>query len=454
MARLSLPRPVPRAHCVSQWARCGFATIAAGLIAPGLLGQPSWEAPPDRQGTGQFWRAHWYERGLTNGNPGFERRFRINSPEVVLHPEFGRRVEARENGMMLIQAEEDLFQIVAAEFYCELWGGHPGTANKRMTVNGRSTYPLPRAGTEEKHCTYSYPGVPLKISDLVNGWNAFQFALDQGSTFWGHAIVDHACLRVALTNGHADLRAAGLANFAARVVAVPLGPGSEGFMLQLECPEVHRAAIAAVDFQGWFDGYDENGNTRSTDWHGFTKGRQPQGHLGTAASLPFALRWDTTMLPAQENVAVRAVVHLHRAASLMFVTAPTRGLAIRHRDTVTVALCRAGDLPTPFWSRAGQKKQCTIDLEVEPDRIESAELHVNAWTGGPGSVRDYFTLNGQPFPVAEGSRHELVYSRLKVDPKILRRGANQFELHSDTEHHGIEILLPGPALMIRWRTGK
>ncbi|MCL4176819.1 MAG: hypothetical protein KJ072_03615 [Verrucomicrobia bacterium] len=39
--------------------------------------------------------------------------------------------------MMLIKAEEDLFLLTAAEFYCEAWGGHPGTANKWITGNGR-----------------------------------------------------------------------------------------------------------------------------------------------------------------------------------------------------------------------------------------------------------------------------------------------------------------------------
>gem|GEM_PF-3578016 len=122
---------------------------------------------------GRFWRLHWYERGLTNCNPGYDRRFRINAPEAVLHPQFGHRVEARENGLMLIRAEEDLFQLVGAELYCEFWGGHPGTANPRVTVNGRSTYRLPPVGTEQHHCTYSYPSIPLKLTDLVNGWNAF-----------------------------------------------------------------------------------------------------------------------------------------------------------------------------------------------------------------------------------------------------------------------------------------
>jgi hypothetical protein len=131
---------------------------AAALGAPTT---PAWEAPPAQQKQGRFWRWHWYERGLTNGNPGYEGRFRVNAPEVSLDPTFGRRVETRENGMMLIRAEENLFLLTAAEFYCEAWGGHPGTANKRITVNGRSTYPLPRVGTEDGHCTYFYPAIPL-----------------------------------------------------------------------------------------------------------------------------------------------------------------------------------------------------------------------------------------------------------------------------------------------------
>lgn len=188
--------------------------------------QPSWEHPPHQQQQGVFWREHWYERGLTNANPAYERRFRINSPEASLHPSFGQRVEARENGLMLIRAEEDLFQITGAELYAELWGGHPGTANKRVTVNGRATYQLPRIGTEEGHCTYQYPVIPLARADLVNGHNAFQWALDQGTTFWGHALIDNACLRVALTNGHPDLVKLGLADFAAPVVADSVGRGS------------------------------------------------------------------------------------------------------------------------------------------------------------------------------------------------------------------------------------
>jgi hypothetical protein len=427
-------------------------TVAAAMVVwlSGLadaLGVP-WDAPPNQQTQGQFWRVHWYERGLTNGNPAYERRFRINSPEVVLHPQFGKRIEARENGLLQIKAEEDLFQVTGAEFYAEMWGGHPGTANKRFTINGRTTYPLPRVGAEEKHCTYFYPAVPLKISDLVNGYDAFQFALDQGTTFWGHALIDNACLRVALTNSHTDLATAGVAGFSATIKAQPLR-AQEGFTLRLETSA--RAEIAVVHFDGWYYGYDENGNTLRQDWHGFTKNRWPEGHLGAATNAPFQVKWLTEMLPAQKDVAVRARVYFRKAANLVFVTAALRGLEIAERPASQVGVFAPVDLPAPFWSRANQKQACHFDLDLDPGRLERAELRTVAWTGGPGKVKDYFTLNRRPYAVADGARHELMYTQFPVDPNALRKGMNRVELLSDTEHHGIEILLPGPALVVRYR---
>lgn len=408
----------------------------------------SWEAPPERQTCGQFWRYHWYERGLSNANPAYEARFRINSPEVVLHPQFGRRTEARENGLMLIKAEEDLFQLTGAELYLEMWGGHPGTANKRVMVNGRGLYRLPQVGTEEGHCTYFYPTVPLKIHDLVNGYDAFQFALDQGTTFWGHALIDNAALRVALTNRHSDLVRLGLAEFQAEVKAESLR-GQEGFALKLEVAAEALPLIASVDFQGWYEGYDENGNLKPLDWHGFTKQRLPTATLGWVTDPPFEINWDTSMLPAQKQVAVRAVIRFRADPNLVFVTAATRRLEIAERERAKVIFLAPHDLPAPFWSRAGRKRTCSFELDFQPEHLERAELHIVTWTGGSGSIKEYFKLNGVHYPVAEGARHELLYCRLPVEVKNLRRGRNLVELLSDTEHHGIEVIFPGPVLAVR-----
>jgi hypothetical protein len=144
-------------------------------------------------------------------------------------------------------------------------------------------------------------------------------------------------------------------------------------------------------------------------------------------------------------------VHFKADTNLVFLTRASTGMEIRERTNANIVLFAPHDLPDHFWSRARQLKSCSIDLDVDPARIEKAELHVVTWTGGAGTVKEYFTLNGVHYPVADGERHELVYSRLPVDPKNLRRGLNRIELLSDTEHHGIEVIYPGPALMVRYR---
>jgi hypothetical protein len=285
---------------------------------------------------------------------------------------------------------------------------------------------------------------------LVNGWNAFQLALDQGTTFWGHALVDQAYLRVALAKNHPDLLPDGLDQFSATVTATPLEAPAEG--LRFELQTAHPELIAHVDFQTWYSGYDENRNLRESDWHGFTKDRLPIAYAGVASSAPFRVTWDTAMLPAQKNVAVRAFVYFKSDPSLVYLTPALNALAIADHPHAVVALYSPPDLPTSFWSRAGNLKTCSFVLDVDPSRIERAELYVVAWTGGAGTVKDYFKLNGKHFPIAEGSSHVVQFSRLPVEPGLLHQGKNTIELLSDTQEHGIEISYPGPALMVRYRT--
>lgn len=81
-------------------------------------------------------------------------------------------------------------------------------------------------------------------------------------------------------------------------------------------------------------------------------------------------------------------------------------------------------------------------------------LHVVTWDGGAGTVKDSFTRNGRALPAAGAGKHDVIDSALPIDPSLLRRGANVIALLSDTEHHGIEVLWPGPALAVRVRRGR
>ena len=157
------------------------------------------------------------------------------------------------------------------------------------------------------------------------------------------------------------------------------------------------------------------------------------------------------MLPAQQNMAIRAIVHFNDPANLIYVTPPLGGLATQKRDGASVRVVAPKDLPTRFWSRANRLKTCNIDLDMDPTKIERAELHVAVWDGGAGTVQNYFTLNGRPLTVAGSGKHDTIYSRVPLQLSWLVRGENRIGLLSDTEHHGIEVLLPGPAIVVRSR---
>lgn len=387
--------------------------------------------------------------GPDGGNPQAKgRRVRVSDPFAAFQNQFKDLHEVWQNGFVQIPINEDVTTIRAAELYLEVWGGHPGTSNKRVTVNGRTTYSLPENGTHLRQCTHLYPSLPLRITDLVRGYNALQFACDKGVSFWGHFIVDEACLRTELPVGHVALAAAARADFSARVRAETVG---EVITLSLATEGTGGDDIASVEFHGCYEGYDENGSGEERGWHGFTRQREVIGHLGTVTTAPFALVWDVSMLPAQEHVAVRAVVRFKSTPELIYRTPLNDQLKISPRSDVEVAVFGVKDLPAPFWSRANRPGSAVIMLPMNPATIERAELHSVSWTGGPGEVKEYFQLNDHHFPVAEGSDHRSHYTVFPVDRHLLRTGENTIEIRSDTQHHGIEMLTPGPALLIRYR---
>jgi hypothetical protein len=375
---------------------------------------------------------------------------RVNDAELSLHETFGKRQEALSNGFTLINVPEDLFGLQSAELYTEVWGGHPGTANKRVIVNGKQVYSLGDDGTEEKNCAYSYPAIPLKVQHLVSGQNAFQFACDRGETFWGHFIIDEAAVRCYLKPDHPDLKKSNLRDFDARVQLQP--PGStlpDRVRISLTYPEEYEELIISVDYFGRYKGFDDNGDKLDNDWHGYTHDRKYVNHIGQVTSPPYSLAWDTSMIPSQSGpMAIKALVHLK--GGFQYMTDVLDGLVFPARRN-NVELHKCDVLPKPFWSRASRPATTTINLPLSPDNAETARLMVRVWDGGEGTVKEHFKINGHPYSITSGKAiHDLVFTNVEVDVEHLKFGENTLTLLSDTEHHGIEVLLPGPCLLLRY----
>jgi len=382
--------------------------------------------------SGRFVRTIW---APLKGN-----RFRVNSPDTV-RGRYKDRWEAKQAGRMSLTIDQDFARVESAALYLELWGGHPGVEKKRFTLNGGDVYVLPEVGAAAKNCTYSYPLVPLKIDDLKRGRNVLQFTCQKGSTFWGHYLIRAAAVRMTLKDAPD-----GFPGFDARVTSKVI-EGEEKLRLAVTLPEALKTKARSVEYRGRYLGYDENGDGASGDWHGFTKDRKPVGIVGSSSKAGYAVVWDTSMLPTPRKLQVRAIVRFEGADDLVFGTAPAEVAA--PKTNARVSLHYAKDLPRPFWSRANRTKTCTIDLDVEPADVQRAELHVVIWDGGRGKTKEPFTLNGVALPVAGRGAHDVLYRVIPIDPKTLKRGANAIRLLSDTTHHGIEVCLPGPALVVR-----
>ena len=398
---------------------------------------------------GVFFREHWaeFDANISNSRG---RMLRVNDANLSLHEVFGKRQEALANGFTLISVPEDLFGLRGADLYLEVWGGHPKTANKRFLINGKQIYTFPDDGTEEGHCAYSYPLIRLKVEHLVNGQNAFQFACDRGETFWGHFIIDEAAVRCYLKPDHPDLRKYNLQDFEARVqLQSPNLTLFDHTHISLSYPKNCEKSIISVEYFGRYLGFDDNGNKLDNDWHGYTHDRKYVNNIGRATSPPYSLIWDTSMIPDQdEPIALKALVHLK--GGFHYWTDVLDNLAFpKNRNKVELYKCAT--LPIPFWSRTSRLVTATINLPQYLTNVESAKLMVRVWDGGEGTVKEHFKINGYPYSITSGrANHDLVFTNIELNVKHLKPGVNTLELLSDTEHHGIEVLLPGPCLSLRY----
>lgn len=406
-------------------------------------------------------------------------RFRVNDPDIVMHPTFGRRSECTANGLMPASCPIHPADMETAELKLAVWGGHPGTAAKKLHLNGKGLYDLPPDGTERGHCAYTFPVIRLEPRHLVSGMNALQFSCEKGSSFWGHFIIDEAVLRVFpkrdLTAGTPgiprDLWKAVNDDSILPHMMYRIDEGSELVSIGLDSGGIPETDISGVDFfAGYFD-YDVNGSGSgsgtagcgdasccgSDDYQGFPIPGGYQGHAGTAGSAPYTAHLDLRMVPDQAGpLRLKAEVRLKDGSGL--VVEGLAGIPFPPRRQASVILLAATDLPCPFWSRAGKHLEARIATDdptfrrssVQGGLCTGAELLMKVWDGGRGMIAHPIDLNGVPVDASGSGRHDFIVSRIPIDPGILFPGEQKISLLSDTEHHGIEVALPGPALVLRF----
>ena len=386
----------------------------------------------------RFVKSHWYKHGEIIDKP--YPRLRVSSPEATLNPDSRERWEGRDNGLALIDLPTFPHEFTSAEAYVEAWGGHPGTINKRMIVNGRSTYELP--DNPPAYVSHHFTTHDLPLTDLVPSLNAFQFACEQKDTFWGHYLIDGLNLRGVLPPDHQLLKDSGLADYAARLA---VSTDQERVDFKLDGP---TDGVQRVDVRGTYLGYPAHGGPANSE-HGYTLdgGQTPINFLLSTSEQPYEGSWDTTMIPDQPGpMGLRAIVHFKDGLSY---ETPAVEVDLPRAEGAGVSMHFSREENQSQWVRQQSDSRHIVLDDADLENATACRLHLSLWDGGSGDVSPPFSFNGKPLVLLADASHKSRYLTEDVDPTNLQPGENAFTAGAMTDHHGVEILLPGVALTIR-----
>ncbi len=384
---------------------------------------------------------------------GGNRDWRVTDRKAV--EKFERASEFLPNPRIEIEVN-DLKHAVRAELILDRWGGHRGTINKRIRFNDQAWIPVPELenvpdGLRSVMLMYQdNPVIEIPLGDLHEGINVFDADCDEEGGFgWGQWGIFSLILRV-----YYDAEAKGSDAAIGGKIVSPTKGETIADHPRIEISAEAAMGVARIDVLASYDGYDEDGDGAFGGFHQSRfqlirgEANERRDHVATLWREPYRVTWDTHWLPDQPQGGVALVAHIQDSRGYWYITEIVEDLSLV-RDDVSVRLYPARGMTEDHGVRAGETKECYFDLpaDVAIDKIAEAAVHLRTWHGWDGH-HDPIRINDHEMPIS-GKNHFYDYDLLEIPPSSLHRGENVFRIHSDTEHHQLELLWPGPALVTR-----
>ncbi len=339
---------------------------------------------------------------------------------------------------------DDLDGATRAEVSVQYWGGHIGTGGQRFRVNGHDWVDIPQpAGTPtEPQCYYRTVlgdnAVDIPLRWLREGDNELIFAAGPQIRYsfgWGFYWVYSFTVRVYYGPDKPHV--------AGRIVS----PAPMTVLDDRVTIELQRAGgdnkVASADVIALYEGFDWEGNGLFRQWHYQYRRGELARHVGSADALPGRVTWDTTWVPDQDR-AIRLTVRVVGDDGIMSLSPSVDNLRPA-REGRSVRMVRATAVPENFGVRVGRRKQCTLEVPVDPAVVTEARLLLSTWSAAHAEAIDF---NGVRLADNVGVVHDVSFDTLAVPPELLQQGPNTLSIYSSTEEHAAEINWPGPALLL------
>ena len=172
-----------------------------------------------------------------------------------------------------------------------------------------------------------------------------------------------------------------------------------------------------------------------------------RNHVGTVTSAPFQLTWNTQWIPDQPSGQVKFIARIKDNNDIWFVTNEVSNLTLQRTD-FSVKFFKPEEVPQAFWVRDGQVKSSKVNISIL-SYATAAVMYVGTWNGNDGSNEFYSKVNNWTAP-KYGSNSFHSYDQVPVPLSALTTGENLLTFSSTTIHHGIEIMWPGPAIVVQY----
>jgi hypothetical protein len=354
---------------------------------------------------------------------------------------------------------DDLKHAIRAEIMLDRWGGHVGTVNKRVRFNENDwiTIPelteIPEGIRPDMLMFQDNPTVHVPLEHLVEGKNVFEANCDEEGGFgWGQWGLYSLVLRV-----YYDPVAKGKDYQIHGRIISPKNGQILAENPQIEIEATAEMGVARVDVLANHHNYDFDGDGNFNEYQEsrfqLVRGsdNRIRNHVGTRWQTPYRVRWDTTWVPDQPPNSVSLLARIQDSRGYWTVTDVVSELTLQRNDH-SVRLYPAQNVPIDFAVRVGETKTCDFEIpanELDGQRIESAALHLRTWHGWDGH-HEPLKINEHEMAV-KGKNHFYDYDLRELPTDILKPGKNTFSIHSKTEHHMLEVLWPGPAIVTRTR---
>lgn len=423
-----------------------FATLAillaAGSASPALAQQRIFRHPQPGDVYKEYLRLMDY----------FGKEFRVTWPESPVD----RAIAELPNSVLDLKVD-DLQGATRAELIVDFWGGHAGTVGKQIRFNGHAWLDVPDLTTvpESPECYTTMRNVTIDIplDHLVEGTNYFE-GTNTGQTCnnfqWGLWGWYGAILRVYY--GPSKPHATGTIATWKSGDSLPENPTIAASV---------SGSVSRVDFLAWYDGYDEDGDGFYQDYHHSYHRRLDEDdlpirdHLGSATSAPWQVIWNTGWLPDQAPGSVKLIARICDANGYWYVTPEVKNLTML-RSGYSIRMYHPTDVPTEWQTRASNLMTCHIPIPASDDLAEAtaAQWHMRTWNGRDGGELDpndyYYTRINDWTTPQYGVTYFYSYDILNIPLSAIVNGSNTISYFATSMGHGIELLWPGPSLIVRF----